>query len=623
MKEIFGTGRTPARDTDQPSPMRRTLLKACAYLPTAPLLAMLGGCDDSSSALIGDTSTFTPGQEQTIEAEITRRLNLRIPPFSTTDPVKLPENKLDTLTTGSVDVTHVPDKAPAPSKPKKVGIYSLQYNSFTQVSTRKLVPLGTPGSVKMANPDYKPPIVEPNVPVVSDNITSLQSIFPIAPDAPVVQDISVIVPDATVGQNTSPPVKQEPVPAPEYIAYENIETYLKRALDNRFALLYRAMVMAFDKHPMTKFDVSFVTAPEFYWNVPFGDYLNEAELQVAANLCLDTVTRNVRILISKFPMEKYGPIVLLPGTTAMLKPNPDARRADGALLGADGTIVYNASNHLVCTHNLPLNDKKYPRPAYMIWPKRAVSHIDFIDEANVGGCNVVNQIAPNPLDPEITSYLHQCIISKKNGVTVLVESVSSSLVQSFDSNGNLYSKKFQNDIIDGLPFGIDICLDYGVASVQKDEYRIAQLDKREFKLNFQIAAGMGLDLGNYADTPYIQYAIYNEGYSGDTGETAVWKLHWTKGQGQSLGTMTKEDLSPLDAIFDDNYEHRALPVDQSQDFAAPKGFDMTGIPNILDEMNPGIVKVWSLDVDKPADAVVASNPSTTTMVADKTIQFIK
>ncbi len=55
MKEIFGTGRQSAGDVGQPSPMRRTLLKACAYLPTAPLLAMLGGCDGDGGGPSGDT----------------------------------------------------------------------------------------------------------------------------------------------------------------------------------------------------------------------------------------------------------------------------------------------------------------------------------------------------------------------------------------------------------------------------------------------------------------------------------------------------------------------------------------------------------------------------------------
>ncbi|WP_457300939.1 hypothetical protein [Phyllobacterium sp. P5_D12] len=583
MKDIFETGRQSACDTDQPSPMRRRILKACAYLPTAPLLAMLGGCDDSSSALVGDTFTFTPEQEQTIEAEITRRLNLRIPPFSTTDPVKLPENKLDTLTTGSVEVTHVPDKAPAPSKPKKVGIYSLQYNAFTQVSTRRTVEEGTPGSVKVDNP-LKAALAK-EVAKLGESALGLGSIS-----------------------------------IPDTIHIESIETYLKRALDNRFALLYRAMVTAFQKHSPKEFDVSFLTAPEFYWNVPFGDFVNEAELQVAANLCLNTVTRNVRTLISKFPMEKYGQIVLLPGTTAMLKPNPDARRADGRLVGADGTIVYNASNHLVCTHNLPLNDSKYPRPAYMIWPKRAVSSIDYIDEfVKRNSCDDGNKLMPNPAHPGLDNPTMNCLLSEKSGLRVLIEHVSSSQAQSFDINDKPLSSKFNNRIVEDLPFGVDICLDYSEASLQQDPVRFKQLDEQEFKLDFLIAAGMHLDIDNYATTPFIQYAIRNEGYSGTTGKTQVWKLNWTKGIGKRLGTMSYEDLDPLDS---GNQEKGSIAVDQTDAFVGPAGSITSGIPNILDEMNAGIVRIWSLDVDKPAEDLVASKTAPT-KTADNTIQFIK
>lgn len=585
MRDIFGTGHKPACDADQPSPMRRTLLKACAYLPTAPLLAMLGGCDDNGSALVGDTSTFTPGQEQTIEAEVIRRLNLRIPPFSTTDPVKLPEIKLDTLTTGSVDVTHVPDKQPPASKPKKVGIYSLQYDSFTQISTRREVPEGTPGSVKVTNPAKA---------ALAEEAAKLgESAFGIG---------SISLPDT--------------------ISIEGIETYLKRALDNRFALLYRAMVTAFQKHSPKEFDVSFFTAPEFYWNVPFSDFLTEEELHVAGNICQAIVTNNVKSLISKFPANQYGNIVLLPGTIATLKATTNAVKNDGTTV--EGT-VYIASNHLTCTHNLPLNDSKYPRPAYMIWPKRAVSAIDFIDEeyfdrtwdrCDSGG----NKLIPNPAHPGLNNPIMDCLLREKSGLKVLIEHVSSSLAQSFDINGNLLSSKFNNRIIEDLPFGVDICLDYIEADLQRDPVRMRQLDEQNFKLDFLIAAGMGLSESNYANTPFIQYAIRNEGYGNKiTGETEVWKLNWTKGTERAMGTLSHEDLEPLDS---GNQVKGSIAVDQTDAFVAPTGSITPGIPNILDEMNAGIVRIWSLDVDQPADAVVASNPAPI-KTADKTIQFIE
>lgn len=580
MKDIFGTGRKPACNADQPSPMRRRILKACAYLPTAPLLAMLGGCDNSGETLIGDASTFSPEQLKAIETEVTKRLNLRIPPFSTTDPVKLPENKLDTLTTGSVDVTHVPDKAPAPSKPKKVGIYSLQYNSFTQVSTRREVPEGTPGSVKVANPAKA---------ALAEEAAKLgESAFGMG---------SISIPDTMI--------------------IEDIETYLKRALDNRFALLYRAMVTSFQKHPPKEFDVSFFTAPEFYWNVPFGDFVTEAELQVAGDICQAIVTNNVKTLISKFPASQYGSIVLLPGTIATLKATTDAVKSDGSPV--DGT-VYIASNHLTCTHNLPLNDNTYPRPAYMIWPKRAVSWIDFIDEFVEGyTCQDGNQLMPNPAHPGLDNPIKHCLLSDKSGLEVRIERVSSSLAQSFDINGNLLSSKFNNRIVEDLPFGIDICLDYLVADLQRDPIRFKQLDEQEFKLDFLIAAGLGLRESNYATTPFIQYAIRNEGYAGTTGSTQVMKLSWTKGIGKRLGVLSSKYLDPLDV---DNQLKGSIAVDQTDAFVAPKNADTKDIPNILDEMNSGIVRIWSLDVDKPAEGLVASKTAPI-KTADKTIQFIE
>ena len=580
MKEIFGTGRKPARDTDQPSPMRRRILKACAYLPTAPLLAMLGGCDDNGSALVGDTSTFTPGQEQTIEAEVIRRLNLRIPPFSTTDPVKLPENKLDTLTTGSVDVTHVPDKAPALSKPKKVGIYSLQYDSFTQISTRREVPEGTPGSVKVANPAKA---------ALAEEAAKLgESAFGIG---------SISIPDT--------------------IIIESIETYLRRALDNRFALLYRAMVTAFQKHPPKEFDVSFFTAPEFYWNVPFSDFLDGSELQAAADLCQKTVTQNARTLIAKFPASQYGTIVLLPGTIATVKQTKEAVKADGTPVGE---TTYLASNHLTCTHNLPLDDTKYPRPAYMIWPKRMVSHIDF------GSCDYGDDgLLPNPAHLGKFNPFVTCALTTDGVmIPIKIEHVSSSRAQSFDTDGRLLSNRFNNKIVEDLPFGVDICLDYSSASIQQDPVRISQLDEQNFKLDFLISAGMTLGIDNYANTPFIQYAIHNEGIGG---WAEVWKLNWTKGTGNDLGTMDYTDLPAL--VSGDQNQQNAeksekdiILVDGSDAFVAPKDADTKDIPNILDEMNPSTVKIWLLDVDKPAEALVASKTAPT-KTADKTIQFIK
>jgi len=447
-----------------------------------------------------------------------------------------------------------------------VGVFSLQYLSFTQVAARRQVAADTPGSVTIVD---------------------------------------------KAGKN---------------ITYEAMETYLKRALDNRLALVYRAMVTAFAKHSPTKFDVSFVTAPELFWNVPWSEFLSEDELQNAADLCLDTVTRNVRTLISKFPADKYGKIVLLPGTVAMLKPNADIRLADGTLATADGkAIVYEALNQVICAHNLPLDDKDYPRPAYMIWPKRTVSTIDYADKyvntgfAGVGDCKIGEALAVNPANPNVKNKIMNCTAT---GRSLRVAFVGSSIAQSFDAQGRLLSRTFQNDIVEGLPFGVNICLDYNEASVLKNSFRMAELDERIYKLDFLIAARMALDLKNYANTPYIQYALRNDGFSG--GITQAWKLIWTKGSGASLGTMSYNDLAPLDADSPVGKLKGAIAVDESDAFVAPEGMDTAGIPKILDKMNACYVRIWALDVDT-SDAVSSALhvSSAQSAVRSEEVQFIE
>lgn len=92
---------------------------------------------------------------------------------------------------------------------------------------------------------------------------------------------------------------------------------------------------------------------------------------------------------------------------------------------------------------------------------------------------------------------------------VKIQRVSSDKVQAFDDYGRqLLDTTFNNELIEGLPFGINICLDYAVASTTTDKYRMAQLKNTEFKLDFVIAAGIRLNaktikmLQRYS-TPFI------------------------------------------------------------------------------------------------------------------------
>lgn len=682
MKKILRTDRDESSNINQPSQIRRKLLMGCAYLPAMPLLAMLGGCKDDSLDASAPTSTFEappvalPVVEVAPVAPAPTPFKVPLPPYSTTDilppppapPVIAPPTSVPVIRVPkqqkppqqpavqqqvapqSPQQQPVPQVTPQPPKPTRmnVGIYSLQYYAFAQVSTRKTVPEGTIGAiVGSITPATQTKTTVGSNPVKPFDTATVKLLSPDSSTRLATKDPKF--------DGTSPEAWKQKIGQDDYkkiidagylvettteatseikVFLEDIETYLKRALDNRFALLYRAMVTAFAKRPPKEFDVSFFTAPEFYWNVPWNDFLNEAEMQMAAKLCLDTVTSNVRTLISKFPANKYGKIVLLPGSTAVLKANLEARNADGTLAGVEG-IVYDASNHLVCVHNLPLDDGK-KRPAYMIWPKRVASAIDF------GSCTYHRNIDLQDLDISgVNNFVQTC--SLKNGSIIKIAHVSSSVGRSYDTQGQLISEKFKNDIVEGLPFGIDLCLDYQEASIEKDEYRMAQLDARDYKLNFYIAAGGTPSVEQYATVPYVQYEIYNEGsYSG---KTEVSKLNWTKGIGRRLGTISKEVLLPFDAKFmydeagekilnrwtkqpqiDDAESY--IAVDKTAAYKAPQDADSTGIPNVLDDMNDGRVRIWALDVDVSdtvpgSDTLIASSPELTATPEEKEIQFIE
>jgi hypothetical protein len=470
-------------------------------------------------------------------------LNVPLAPYA---PGAAPTTSVPaTATTGPATVTHVPP-TPVPQSAgpltMNVGIYNLEYNSWTQVAARKEVDSSVAGAVTVVDPTTK----------VSTT-------------------------------------------------YESITDYLTRALNDRFALMYRGLVAAFAQNPPTAYDVSFFTAPEFYWNVPWSDFLNTAEVDVAADLCLSTVTTHVRALIALFPACKYGNLVFLPGTIAELRPAVNAIAPNGTYAGTINSPVYNATNHVVCVHNLPLNDANYARPAYMIWPKRVVSHIDFVDEANGGGCTLgVTLLQNDPSDPAVANSVESCPLNIAAGLTVQIQYVTPDMAQSFDSSGKLLSKGFDNNIIPGLPFGIDVCLDYSYASIQSDKARMAQLDNSQFKLDFLIACGMSLDSDNYKESPFIQYAIHNDGYPGSNENTDrshlysdVEKIIYNK----TDNTVSLSLVSALAASSSSTLSEGLIPVDESTAFALPAGVNATDIPAIADKMNPANMRVWALPVD--------------------------
>lgn len=419
-----------------------------------------------------------------------------------------------------------------------VGIYNFEYNSFKQLRARRKVSKGTLGSVLIKNED---------------------------------------------GTET---------------AWESIVDYVKRSVDHRFVLLYRGMLAAFAERPPKDYDVSFFTAPEFYWNVPWGDFLNTDEVLVVKDLFLELVTQKVRSLIAKFPECDFGKLVLLPGTIAVLGSSTSAKNKDGTNASTDETPILNASNHLVCVHNLPLDDG-YERPAYMVWPKRIVSWIDFMDK---DGCDSGKFLAHNPASPDEFNNQHICTLNADKKMIVHIESVSSDSVEAFDEYGRkIDGAVFNNELVPGLPFGINICLDYFSVPTTKDKYRMAQLKNTKFKLDFVIAAGIGLNPDNYANAPDVQYAIHNDGIQGSNqNPKKVSRLFFSNASqviyDKTLDLVYLMTLPALGTAGDGvNSYSSMIPVDNSTDYTYPERY--SGMPSITDVINPANVRVWSLPVD--------------------------
>ncbi|WP_431824683.1 hypothetical protein [Burkholderia sp. F1] len=127
--------------------------------------------------------------------------------------------------------------------------------------------------------------------------------------------------------------------------------------------------------------VTFVTAPEFYWSVPWRALRDLREVRQLPALQIDPVCEAIAEVAARFPVEHVGRIVFLPGTAALLidVPRPPGRRASAAV-AAHGGALLESLNCLYATANfLPpfaSGADAEPRRA-LAWPKRHTSRIDY------------------------------------------------------------------------------------------------------------------------------------------------------------------------------------------------------------------------------------------------------
>lgn len=285
-------------------------------------------------------------------------------------------------------------------------------------------------------------------------------------------------------------------------------------LDQRAQLLKNALAeglkndLAEGIEANPKADITFFTAPEFFWNIPWDNLVNTTDLAAACDLYLSEVQRHVIDLVEAFPDYKYGKIVFLPGTAAALinifdpsDPPPKTAIKEGSaeylslekLEKIDPALLkvarFEMLNYLYCLSN---TDKGNLRQ----WPKRNTS---FIDAMFKGA----------PLT-EINADWWQAQLS--SGTPILITRSSNIRADSV-IDGHL-TPLFVNDI-EGVPlFGVDICLDYACWLDEGEDRKPEELAAQAYPLYFLICCGMPVvptDITQLNQAGHIQFLIRNDG----------------------------------------------------------------------------------------------------------------
>ena len=265
---------------------------------------------------------------------------------------------------------------------------------------------------------------------------------------------------------------------------ETITDFAKREIEDRQLRLVQALESALTqlRHDPFRPYVTFFTVPEIYWNIPWMFLRNKDELHQLNTLYLNTIEEQVRHLIKKFPFQKWGRLIILPGTIATLIPSEIKK------------YRYESLNYVLVASNFN-PDSKQGQPSLSMWPKRDISGLDYLGYAKQEDVFV---------DDGKVVYRFQLSES------INVEVGSTSFFKAKQYNNEDYITKFNNQLLPSVPFGIDICADIGLR-------RTEELVVPQVKLDFLLAASQGLDEVSFP-FPFptflhnsLQYIIRNDG----------------------------------------------------------------------------------------------------------------
>jgi hypothetical protein len=296
-----------------------------------------------------------------------------------------------------------------------------------------------------------------------------------------------------------------PMPAKQRLASEDMKTYTTRALQSKFELLRDALTEGLPKKTSPA-EICYFVAPEFFWNFNWDAVTNEDDIKVFSETCVTEVKKHVRALISLFPQEQFGKLALLPGTAQVLIKRPDHKILSTTIFdttdSGDFVIlsngkrkeiplpverVYEAFNYVLVIDNFTTANPDGVSPISM-WPKRSVSKVDF------------------PHSVELSNFAYW--VPRLGKLDIVVLKVSTTDAAS-DAGGTLFTG-FDNDPLGGVPFGVDVCLDYVHMYVDGKYARMSQIENTSYVIDFLIASGMSI--GPYHDyLPSVQYVIRNDG----------------------------------------------------------------------------------------------------------------
>ncbi|WP_323119101.1 hypothetical protein [Burkholderia alba] len=299
--------------------------------------------------------------------------------------------------------------------------------------------------------------------------------------------------------------------------HESIEVYaaslqkkLKRLMKQCVAAAFDAIAQVPGAGEPPRDVLTFVTAPEFYWNVPWTCIRDVAELRKLYALQTDPVRRCISEIAARFDPAQFGRIVFLPGTSAVLfETSPDdirdpfeARHPSREPLEAPPLFesmnyVYAVSNFISPIQEYGL-DEGLPRSVVAF--KRHTSRIDygyFLRETELtwtfglGDGTRVEVKRHADLAPQSNTSQHE------------------------DGSVPLLTDGFDNRLGGVPPFGIDICLDFyklmGSHHEPGHDFKAPNLRDPRYVIDFVLSYGVDDQVERFPLPASLRYTVHNDG----------------------------------------------------------------------------------------------------------------